>query len=417
MTMHCALPSVCTPKLFASQNFESYLIHDEKKQRFYWIVLDGYYPGIYTLESAARDRLPPQGRFIIIRCQAIAEAVYCWRDSCKDKHAFTCDPAERELARQKMADEIAKLGSDEMVPDSEDEALFPGVLTPARRFIDIISGPGPDPERCRPMCPAIFPLDERTANRFCIKVDGTRMAPGESPGFGQEGSSRRISPSKCRMNVERSPSHEPKVPLFVDDEEDDHSPHLPESATSRASPTAVASAPSLSVSITSASSLSASSTSVASHVPQSRPALESASTARSTKQILVGSQTALAPKGKFKPVFAASHEVNERLAGKSTSSPNTAPVASTSRVTTLARAPLNGPFYFNHETQIIYCDLDTALPEMVKGDRLAVIKTAKAMSRAIKMGGVLAAKRVTQEVKQEDAEIIEVADDSDMEMS
>ncbi|KAJ6450263.1 hypothetical protein C8R45DRAFT_946870 [Mycena sanguinolenta] len=407
MTMHCAPPSVCTPKLFASHNFESYSIHDEKKQRFYWVVLDGYYPGIYTLESAARDRLPLKGRFGIVRCQAIAEAVYSWRDACKDKHAFTCDPAEREIARQKMAEEVAKLGSSEMVPDSDDETL-----TPTTRFIDIMSGPGPDPERHHPMCPTIFPLDEKTANRFRLKADGTRMAVCESPGFRQEGSSRRISPSKRRVTVERSPSHESK------DEEDDHSPRPPESATSHALPTAVASASSLSASVTSASLLStSSSTSTASHTPQSRPVLESASTARSTKQTLVGSRTALSPKGKFKPSIAASHAVNEGLAGKSTSSPKTAPAASTSRVGTLTQTPLNGPFYFNHETQIIYCDLDTALPEMVKGDRLAVINTARSMSRAIKMGGVLATKRVKQEVKQEDNEITEVSDDSDVEMS
>ncbi|KAJ6489099.1 hypothetical protein C8R45DRAFT_929790 [Mycena sanguinolenta] len=376
MTMHCAQPSVCTPKLFASHNFESYSIHDEKKQRFYWVVLDGYYPGIYTLESAARDRLSLKGRFGIVCCQAIAEAVYSWHDACKDKHAFTCDPAEGEIARQKMAEEVAKLGSSEMVPDSDDETL-----TPTTRFIDIM---------------------------FRLKADGTRMAVCESPGFRQEGSSRRISPSKRRVNVERSPSHESQVPLFVDDdEEDDHSPRPPESATSHASPTAVASTSSLSVSVTSASSLSSSSsTSTASHAPQLWPVLESASTACSTKQTLVGSQTALSPKGKFKPSIAASRAVNERSLG-----------TSTSRVSTLTQTPLNGPFYFNHETQIIYCDLDTALPEMVTGDRLAVINTARSMSRAIKMGGVLATKQVKQEVKQEDNEIIEVSDDSNMEMS
>ncbi|KAJ6493107.1 hypothetical protein C8R45DRAFT_927895 [Mycena sanguinolenta] len=395
-------PTVCLhPKTL---NFESYSIHDEKRQHFYWVVLDGYYSGIYTLESMARDRLPLKGRFGIVRCQAIAEAVYSWRDTCKDKHAFTCDPAELEITCQKMAEEVAKLGGSEMVPDSDNETL-----TPTTHFIDIMSGPGPDPEQCRPMCPAIFPLDETTASRFRLKADSTRMAVCESPGFRQEGSSRRISPSNRRVNVERSPSHERKVPLFIDDDEkDDQSPCPPESATSHALPTAVASASSLSASVTSASSLSACFTSTALHAPQSWPVLESASTAHSTKQMLVGSQTALGPKDKFKPLIAVSRTVNEHLAGKSTSSPKTALTASTSHVGTLTQTPLNGPIYFNHETQIIYCDLDTALQEMVKGDRLAVINTARSMARAIKVGGVLATKQVKQEVKQENNEIIEI---------
>ncbi|KAJ6447705.1 hypothetical protein C8R45DRAFT_1115757 [Mycena sanguinolenta] len=159
MTMHCAPPKNCTPKLFASHNFESYQVHDSKSQRFYWIVLDGLKPGIYSLQSAAEAQLPLEGDFKLIRCQSISEAVHYSRDWCNGNHVFTCDPAEHESARQKSVKERTKCSPD-VVSDSDDELVF---LTPPTRTITVIPGPGPDPERRRPMCPAIFPLDEKAA--------------------------------------------------------------------------------------------------------------------------------------------------------------------------------------------------------------------------------------------------------------
>ncbi|KAJ7900699.1 hypothetical protein B0H14DRAFT_3123787 [Mycena olivaceomarginata] len=67
MTMHCARSAICTPKFYASSNFDGYQVHDAQKQRYYWIVLDGYKIGIYSLESAAQVYLPAEGKFIIER--------------------------------------------------------------------------------------------------------------------------------------------------------------------------------------------------------------------------------------------------------------------------------------------------------------------------------------------------------------
>ncbi|KAJ6451556.1 hypothetical protein C8R45DRAFT_1113426 [Mycena sanguinolenta] len=346
-----------------------------------------------------------------------------WVDWCKENHVFTCDPVKREITCQKMAKERAMLRPSDAVPHLEDE-LAPDDLPPVR-IVDVVLGPSLDPTHHRPMCPAIFPLDEKAANRFQLKADGTRMAPGQSPGFKQEGSSRtkHSSTSKYRCgSTEQSPSPEPKVPLFVDGDDDHNSQsaHLTastKSPTFSASSTLVPSTPSsLSNSITSVSSLSASTSSAASHAAQLRPVHESASTAHFTKQTLVGS--ASPSKAKFKPAIAASCQVNERIVAKSTTGPQStlgAHSSATSSASTSAQLPLRGPFYFNPQKQTIYCDLRTGLGKMCRGDELAMVKTARAMAAVINAGGVLRKEEVediivsddsdVQEVKQEEAEL------------
>ncbi|KAF7367836.1 hypothetical protein MSAN_00848000 [Mycena sanguinolenta] len=400
--MHCAPPTICTPKLYASHNFESYEIHDAKKQRFYWLILDGYKVGIYSLESAAKDQLPPEGRFKIVRCQSIAEAVYYWRDYCKENHAFNCDATERELARQKMAKERAKLHPSEMMPDSDDEAPLPRTLTPPVRVVELVLGPGPDPTCRRPMCPGIFPLDDKAAKRFQLKADAPESPPR---------SRRRHVPAIL------SPSPEPKVPLYREDE-DDQPAHLTTSACSSPSSTAVATANScLSPSISSASSLSASTNSAVSAV-QLRPVLESASTPRSTKQILVSS--ALPFKAKFKPAVAASQQVNERIAARSTPGSRSASglcSGPTPRASISARAPLRGPFYFNPKKQTIYRHLETGLGKMRRRDKLVVVKTARAMAKIIDGGGLLENVEVIEISDDSEVEVIEISNNSDVEIA
>ncbi|KAJ6493119.1 hypothetical protein C8R45DRAFT_1095636 [Mycena sanguinolenta] len=368
-----------------SHNFESYQVHDSKSQRFYWIVLNGLKPGIYSLPSAAEAQLPLEGNFKLIWCQSIGEVVHYSRNWCNGNHIFTCDPAEHESARQKSIKERTKRGPD-VVSDSDDELVF---LTPLTRTITIIPGPGPDPEWRRPMCLVIFPLDEKAAQQLHLKADGTCMGPGESSGLNPATSSRRFSPSKRRcVPKQGSASPEPKVALFrEDDDNSDNSARPIGSVNSTPSPTVVAIAASLLLaSVTSASSLSFSSTSAPSScATQSRPVLESASTARSTKQTAVGSggpstSTPKAPKGKFKPAVAASHEVAARLR---------------------AQAPPDGPFFFNPQMSTIYRKLLPGLCGMEGKDELKWIKTARAMQRVIAAGGVL----VKEE--EEDFEVIE----------
>ncbi|KAJ6447704.1 hypothetical protein C8R45DRAFT_1135765 [Mycena sanguinolenta] len=232
------------------------------------------------------------------------------------------------------------------------------------------------------------------------------MGPGESSGLNPATSSRRFSPSKRRrVPKQGSASPEPKVALFrEDDDNSDNSARPIGSVNSTPSPTVVATAASsLLASVTSASSLSFSSTSApGSYATQSRPVLESASTARSTKQTVVGSggpsmSTPKAPKGRFKPAVAASHKVAARSPGCS-AGPSAAGLKSMS---ISAQAPLDGPFFFNPRTSTIYRKLLPGLRGMEGEDELKWIKTARAMQCVIAAGGVL----VKEE--EEDFEVIE----------
>ncbi|KAJ6487577.1 hypothetical protein C8R45DRAFT_1097476 [Mycena sanguinolenta] len=470
---------ICTPKFYASHNFDGYRTHDIQKQRYYWIVLDGYKIGIYSLRSAAESYLPAEGKFSIIRCETITEAGFCWIDWCKQKHILSCDPVKREQTRL----EVAKRRDAKPMPDSEDDAPLPGLSAPPKRRIDVLDGPGPKPDRGHLMNPVIFPLDEKAARKLGLKADGSQLGHGESPGFKQEGPSRikMASPSLRRRRVRESPSpsSEPKLPLFRDDDDD----LAPVSKPSTSLPPVHNGDTFLSSSVTSASSLSASTTSAASRPIQSRSFLESASTARSPALGSNAPRSKAPPKpSKFQPSISALSQVEERRstesAGRSIHGPHPAvpsqpqtvstsrhiPLVAPSRAQTASRsrrappastsrrAPLTGPFFFNPDKQTIYCDLcisycsrlfvpaltlnfvngDAALDRMRRKDELVVVHTAGAMLAVIQAGGVLSRKKIKEEdiveisdeseeemkreVKEED-EVVELLDDSDIEMS
>ncbi|KAJ6456537.1 hypothetical protein C8R45DRAFT_943721 [Mycena sanguinolenta] len=308
----------CTPKLFASHNFESYQVHDSKSQRFYWIVLDGlkprdlFSPVRLDILSAAEAQLPLEGDFKLIRCQSISEAVHYSRDWCNGNHVFTCDPAEHESARQKSVKERTKRSPD-VVSDSDDELAF---LTPPTRTITVIPGP---------------------ARQLHLKVDGTRMGPGESSGLNPATSSRRFSPSKRRrVPKQGSASPEPKVALFREDDDNSDNSARPIGTSAPGS-----------------------------YATQSRPVLESASTARSTKQTV--------------PAVAASHKVAARSPGCS-AGPSAAGLKSMS---ISAQAPLDGPFFFNPGRVPFYRKLLPGLRGMEGEDELKWIKTARAMQTSL----------------------------------
>ncbi|KAF7366583.1 hypothetical protein MSAN_00915800 [Mycena sanguinolenta] len=459
MTMHYGRSPICTPKFYASNNFETYHTHDTQERRYYWIVLDGYQIGIYSLESAARKFLPPEGKFNIVRCHTIAEASLFWRNWCKQRHILTCDPVKREQHRL----ELAKRQHGKSVPDSGDEPPLPGVSALPARSVDILDGPGPGPDRRTPMTPIVFPLDEKIARKLQLKADGSRLERGQSPGFKQEGPSRikLTTPGRRRRVPEASLSPEPKLPLFVDDDENDQpSPSPNTSMQAQLSPTLVSSSTaSMSVSITSASSLSASTTSAASypafsqsifesvstaHSAAARPSVAHSPTARSSAAHFSAarSSAACAPaahspaahaplarspvdgatsdakcKSKFKPALAASRQIDEQFGAKSASrgvggsSPAVQSLPQTAF--TSGKSPLRGPFYFNPHRKTIYCRLDTALGRMRDHHELGVMETARELEEAIKAGGLLTKGKVKAEARE--PEIIEISD-SDVEI-
>ncbi|KAJ6481167.1 hypothetical protein C8R45DRAFT_933064 [Mycena sanguinolenta] len=325
--------ALCSPEelhteALASHNFESYQVHDSKSQRFYWIVLDGLKPGIYSLHSfGASQSVKP--------CITLATGATGTTSS-----PATLPNTSQPVRRASRSEPSAALM---FVSDSDDELVF---LTPPTRTITVIPGPGPDPERRRPMCPAIFPLDEKAARQLHLKVDGTRMGPGESSGLNPATSSRRFSPSKRRrVPKQGSASPEPKVALFREDDDNSDNSARPIGTSAPGS-----------------------------YATQSRPVLESASTARSTKQDCGSSGGPLhvdsqGPKG-FKPAVAASH--------KAAAGPSAAGLKSMS---ISAQAPLDGPFFFNPRTSTIYRKLLPGLRGMEGEDELKWIKTARAMQR------------------------------------
>ncbi|KAJ6474314.1 hypothetical protein C8R45DRAFT_1103287 [Mycena sanguinolenta] len=416
MTMRCAKSLVCTPKFYASHNFDTYQVHDTQKQRYYWIVLDGLQSGIYSLQSAAESFLPTEGTFVIVRVPTIADASFFWRDWCKKKHVLSCDPVKCENMRLQVAGHRRAPS----VPDSDNEAPLPGLSARSKRRVDVLDGPAPDPDRGHPpMAPVVFPLDEKTARKLQLKTDGTRLEHGQSLGFKQQGSSRiKLStPSRRHRNVSQERlSTEPKLPLFVDDSDDDQLPSRP--------------VPAMSASVTSVSSLSASTAShpavshaAASCPAQSLPVFESVLTACSPAG---GATSNAKSKGKFKPAFGASRQMEERLTSKASSRSvrgqrATLP-SSAKSPSTAGQSPLNGPFYFNPEQKMIYCNLDTALGWIQDPihERLTVVDAVRDLEHAIKSGGVLTRRgrvkteAVKVEVKEE--EIVEILD-SDDEMS
>ncbi|KAF7367042.1 hypothetical protein MSAN_00963400 [Mycena sanguinolenta] len=75
----------CTVKFYASLNFEGFKVHDARPKRFYYLVREGPNAAVYSVESAAVSAAPP-GKYIILRCRTITEAVHHWKEWCRSKH-------------------------------------------------------------------------------------------------------------------------------------------------------------------------------------------------------------------------------------------------------------------------------------------------------------------------------------------
>ncbi|KAF8198231.1 hypothetical protein K438DRAFT_1966974 [Mycena galopus ATCC 62051] len=219
---------LCSPRFYASYNFESYDIHDDRKGRFYFIVLVGINAAIYSLKSAAEDALPPRGNLDLIRCCTIRETTLQWRKWCRDNHDHTCNLAE--LAND--IDPPTAVASDDIVPDSEEE-LLPNVPLHNRRYISVIDLPLPSETRNQ-LRPVIFPIDAATARKLNLTFDGTplplpraasasanraavkhetsvKREPTATPSSKRRRAPRRVSPHSPK------PPPSPKLPLWADE--------------------------------------------------------------------------------------------------------------------------------------------------------------------------------------------------------
>ncbi|KAF8178984.1 hypothetical protein K438DRAFT_2021709 [Mycena galopus ATCC 62051] len=189
----------CSPRFYASYNFESYDIHDDRKGRFYFIVLVGVNAAIYSLKSAAEDALPPRGNFNLIRCRTIREATLQWRKWCTDTHDRTCDLAE-------LANDLpsAVASNDNITPDSEDE-LLANVPLHKRRYISVIDLPLPSETRNQ-LRPLIFPIDAATARRLQLTFNGAPLPCAASIGVKcDEAGAKR----ETKTNTKRKPTAAP----------------------------------------------------------------------------------------------------------------------------------------------------------------------------------------------------------------
>ncbi|KAJ6479842.1 hypothetical protein C8R45DRAFT_933631 [Mycena sanguinolenta] len=169
----------CEPKFYASENFEGFDIHDQRSQRFYYVVRSGIHAGIYTLQRAAENSLLPVGQYDILRCHTIQEAVEFWRIWCYKDHRIICD---LQLLAKITGVPIAApsvVGS-----DSEEELTFP--KKPAAKCIATLvfsdnlcnTKQGQGASR-RPT--AIYPTDDKAGKKLRINADAVAKAEPSEP--------------------------------------------------------------------------------------------------------------------------------------------------------------------------------------------------------------------------------------------
>ncbi|KAJ7330275.1 hypothetical protein DFH08DRAFT_966844 [Mycena albidolilacea] len=215
----------CSPRFYASYNFESYDIHDNRSGRFYFIALVGVNAAIYSLKSAAEDALPPRGKFTLIRCRTIRESVLQWCKWCTDNHSRTCSLAE-------LANDIdlpsAVVGNGNIVPDSEEE-LLADVPLHKRRYVSVIrlaaalrnTPPTPSPHFSHRCCHGEEAEVDTIAKRKTTAKRGTSAKrenktsvkhgePTATPSSTRHRAPRHVSPSP-------STSPSPKLPLWADE--------------------------------------------------------------------------------------------------------------------------------------------------------------------------------------------------------
>ncbi|KAF8175644.1 hypothetical protein K438DRAFT_1847441 [Mycena galopus ATCC 62051] len=167
----------CAPRFFASSNWSSYKHHDGRPQKYYFIVFSGINAGIYSLQSAAEKALPPIGKYNILRCDSIADAVLHWERLCSARHSI-CDLSQR-IKLDNAAGLLAledrrknRLHSDEEAGDS-DEVNVP--LESPARILTVVTSDAPLPSR-RPPCPPVSPADSAAARKL-----GVAWKPSPAP--------------------------------------------------------------------------------------------------------------------------------------------------------------------------------------------------------------------------------------------
>ncbi|KAF8143979.1 hypothetical protein K438DRAFT_1874804 [Mycena galopus ATCC 62051] len=159
----------CAPRFFASSNWSSYKHHDGRPQKYYFIAFSGINAGIYSLQSAAEKALPLIGKYDILRCDSIADAVLHW-DICDLSQRVKLDNAAGLLALENQ--QKNRLHSDEEAGDS-DEVNVP--LESPARILTVVTSNAPLPSR-RPPCPPVSPADSAAARKL-----GVAWKPSPAP--------------------------------------------------------------------------------------------------------------------------------------------------------------------------------------------------------------------------------------------
>ncbi|KAF8218372.1 hypothetical protein K438DRAFT_1953200 [Mycena galopus ATCC 62051] len=265
----------CTPHFYVSDNFDSFKSHDQGPQHFYFVAQDGEKAGIYSLKSAAESHLPAQGKFEIMQCKTIYEALHQWSLTCSESHSLTCN--------------LTKLAAQAPVPDSEDEHLEPTASPrrPNRRFVTIVAAGDHCHEDCghhRRYHPLLEPVDNKASRRLYnspsivkkgggfkfASIDSTLVKRGASSAVKRKPRSIKreatsvkhgtsTTPKRRRVKHADSPDTSYTLPLYRDDTP-------PPDSTPPVGPVPShlgSMGPILSASVTSESSLSDSSTSSA----------------------------------------------------------------------------------------------------------------------------------------------------------
>ncbi|KAK7027871.1 hypothetical protein R3P38DRAFT_2777025 [Favolaschia claudopus] len=186
-------------------NWATYDKHDAANKKYYFIVLDGLYAGIYTLESAARDALPLMGFFEIWRAHDILSAIRYWWKLCKHHHGSELQCDLKAIAQKKGHMPRQPSIDVDNIDGSEAEA------EPPSRTVRLNKAWWPDPrfDTWEVEIPSPLPADAATEKRLGIDRAGyclnLKTRDGSTP---TRRSSRLARPSKQIKIKKRSSSPE-----------------------------------------------------------------------------------------------------------------------------------------------------------------------------------------------------------------
>ncbi|KAF8143150.1 hypothetical protein K438DRAFT_1994177 [Mycena galopus ATCC 62051] len=99
----------CTPHFYVSDKFDSFKSHDQGPQCFYFVAQDGEKAGIYSLKSAAESHLPAQGKFEIMQCKTIYEALH--QPQCLILKMNTWSPPPHPVVPTAALSQLSPLGT------------------------------------------------------------------------------------------------------------------------------------------------------------------------------------------------------------------------------------------------------------------------------------------------------------------